>query len=147
MKVNAENDPLEIRSYQESDEKAVVQLWRDCDLVVPWNDPVQDIHRKLRVQREMFLVALLGSRLIATVMAGYEGHRGKINYLAVSPDYRKIGYGRRLMEEAETRLRAQGCPKISLRIRSSNAGAMEFYKRIGFSTDDVVSMGKCLEED
>ena len=147
MKVNAGNDPLEIRSYRESDEKAVVQLWRDCDLVVPWNDPVKDIHRKLRVQRDMFLVALLGSRLIATVMAGYEGHRGRINYLAISPDCRKIGYGRRLMDEAEARLRAEGCAKISLRIRSSNAGAMEFYKRIGYSIDDVVSMGKRLEED
>ena len=67
---------LEIRSYRESDEKAVVQLWRDCGLVVPRNDPVKDIHRKLGVQADMFLVALRGRRLVGTVMAGYEGHRG-----------------------------------------------------------------------
>ena len=138
---------MEIRSYREPDEKAVVQLWRDCGLVVPGNDPVKDIHRKLRVQQDMFLVGLLGSRLVAAVMAGYEGHRDWINYLAVSPDYRKSGYGRRLMEEAEARLRALGCPKINLQIRSSNADVIEFYKRIGFSMDDVVSMGKRLLED
>ena len=80
-------------------------------------------------------------------MEGYEGHRGWINYLAVAPDCRESGCGRRLMEEAEVRLRAMGCPKISLQIRSSNADVIEFYRRIGFSVDDVVSMGKRLEED
>lgn len=138
---------LEIRSYQESDQAAVVQLWRDCGLVVRWNDPAKDIHRKLAVQRDMFLVGLLGSRLVAAVMAGYQGHRGWINYLAVAPDCRKSGYGRRMMAEAEACLRALGCPKINLQIRNSNTDVIEFYDRIGYSVDDVVSMGKRLEED
>ena len=67
---------LEIRAYRESDHDAVVDLWRDCNLVVPWNDPTKDISRKLLIQRDMFLVGILGTRLIATVMVGYEGHRG-----------------------------------------------------------------------
>ena len=138
---------MEIRSYRESDQDAVVRLWQDCGLVVPWNDPVKDIHRKLGIQWDMFLVGLVGSRLVAAVMAGYEGHRGWINYLAVAPDCRRSGYGRRLMEEAEASLRALGCPKINLQIRSSNADVIEFYERIGYSVDDVVSMGKRLEKD
>ncbi len=138
---------LQIRSYQESDQDAVVVLWRACSLVVPWNDPVKDIQRKLRVQGDMFLVGLLDAQLVAAVMAGYEGHRGWINYLAAHPDYQNSGFGRRLMEEVEARLRALGCPKINLQVRSSNAEVIEFYKRIGYSIDDVVSMGKRLEED
>ncbi|MCZ6866263.1 MAG: GNAT family acetyltransferase [Chloroflexi bacterium] len=138
---------LEVRSYREPDEEAVVQLWRDCGLVMPWNDPVKDIYRKLRVQRELFLVGLLGSRMVAVVMAGYEGHRGWVNYLAVAPDCQKSGYGRRMMEEAEARFRALGCAKINLQIRRSNTGVIEFYERIGFSVGDEVSMGKRLEED
>ena len=114
---------------------------------MPWNDPEKDIHSKLRVQRDMFLVGLLGTRLVATVMAGYEGHRGWINYVAVAPDCQKNGFGRRLMDEAEARLRRLGCPKINLQVRNSNADAIDFYKRIGFSVDDVVSMGKRLQED
>ena len=89
----------------------------------------------------------LDSRLVATLMAGYEGHRGWINYLAVAKECRKQGIGRRLMGEAEARPRAAGCPKISLQIRSSNAEAGAFYRSLGFSMDDVVSMGKRLIPD
>ena len=108
---------------------------------------MKDISRKLRFQRDMFLVGSLGARLVATVMAGYEGHRGWINYLAVATDCRERGFGRRLMEEAERRLRAIGCLKINLQVRRSNADVIEFYRTIGYSVDDVVSMGKRLDED
>ena len=138
---------LTVREYRESDEEAVVALWQACDLVVPWNDPRKDISRKLTIQRDLFLVGTLGSRLVATVIAGYEGHRGWINYLAVDPEVRGRGYGRDLMSHAETRLKTLGCPKINLQVRSSNLGAIAFYERIGYSIDDVVSMGKRLEAD
>ncbi len=138
---------LVMRAYRETDEDAVVELWRECGLVVPWNDPKKDIRRKLSVQREMFLVGLVGSDLVATVMAGYEGHRGWINYLAVAVDSRARGFGRRMMDEAEARLRKMGCPKINLQIRMSNSGVIDFYQALGYSVDDVVSMGKRLEAD
>ena len=138
---------LEIRAYRESDLDDVVALWRECGLVVPWNDPVRDINRKLGVQRQMFLVGSLHSTLVATVMAGYEGHRGWINYLAVAAGYRSRGLARRLLSEAEELLRGMGCPKINLQVRSSNVDVVEFYKRVGYSVDDVVSMGKRLEAD
>lgn len=99
---------LEIRVYRESDEDNVVALWRQCGLVVPWNDPVKDIRRKLRMQPHLFLVGFSNGQLAATIMAGYEGHRGWINYLAVAPEYRRQGFGRLMMDEAETRLREMG---------------------------------------
>ncbi len=138
---------LRIRPYREADERAVVVLWRDSGLVVPWNDPVEDIARKLHVQRDLFLVGSLDGRVVATVMAGYEGHRGWINYLAVTHDCRRQGFGLRMMDAAERRLRAMGCPKINLQIRRSNAQAMDFYRSIGFVEDEVISMGKRLVED
>jgi ribosomal protein S18 acetylase RimI-like enzyme len=80
-------------------------------------------------------------------MAGYDGHRGWINYLAVHPDHQQTGIGRRMVEEVEIRLLAIGCPKINLQVRSTNTGVIEFYTRIGYKTDDVVSLGKRLEPD
>ena len=49
-------------------------------------------------------VVMRDGKVVATCMAGYEGHRGWINYLAVSPHHRRQGIGRRIMEEAEKRL-------------------------------------------
>ena len=138
---------MEVRPFDTADEAAVVRLWTDCGLVVPWNDPSRDIQRKLKVQPEMLLVGCLDGLVIATVMAGYDGHRGWINYLAVHPDHQREGIGRRMMKEAENRLRAAGCPKINLQVRRSNAAVIEFYERIGFKRDDVVSLGKRLEHD
>ena len=138
---------IEIRAYRESDQDDVVNLWRECELVKPWNDPIKDIRRKLDVQRDLFLVGLLDGKLVATVIAGYEGHRGWINYLAVSKECREMGFGRLMMDEAEERLRAIGCPKINLQIRSSNIDVIKFYASLGYSEDDLVSMGKRLEQD
>ena len=85
--------------------------------------------------------------VIATVMAGYDGHRGWISYLGVDPALLKRGYGRQIMLRAEELLRERGCPKINLQIRSSNREVIEFYHRLGFSFDDVLSMGKRLVPD
>ena len=138
---------LLIRPCLEPDQDAVVELWQECGLTVPWNDPKKDIRRKLSVQRDMFLIGLVDNKVVATVMAGYEGHRGWINYLAISPAHQKQGYGRRMMDEAESRLRELGCPKINLQIRTSNTDVIDFYKALGYSVDDVVSMGKRLDPD
>lgn len=138
---------LEIRSFVEEDQEAVVALWQRCDLVRPWNDPRRDIARKLQVQRDLFLVGELEGEIVASAMVGYDGHRGWINYLAVDPKQRRRGYGRDLMAAAEERLRELGCPKINLQVRSSNTAVVDFYDRIGFARDDVVSFGKRLVDD
>lgn len=134
----------DIRSFAPHEADAVVALWRRCGLVVPWNDPYRDISRKLDVQGDLFLVAVAGAEVVGTVMAGYDGHRGWLNYLAVDPSHRGEGLGRALVGEAEQRLRAFGCPKINLQIRTSNREVVDFYRALGFSVDDVVSMGKRL---
>lgn len=136
---------LEIRPYKEVDETQVIQIWSDCGLVVPWNDPKKDIDRKLAVQRHLFLVGCTEGNVIATVMAGYEGHRGWINYLAVKPNHQGAGIGKFMMEKAERLLKAEGCAKINLQVRSSNEKVIKFYKKIGFKADDVVSLGKRIE--
>ena len=138
---------IEIRSYEPRDEIHVIRLWEDCGLVVPWNSPIRDIRRKYEVQPEMFLVCSMSNKIIATVMAGYDGHRGWINYLAVHPDHHRTGIGGRMMEEAEILLRAAGCPKINLQVRKTNTNVIEFYKKIGYKADDVISLGKRLVPD
>lgn len=138
---------MKIRIFQPSDQPSVISLWERCELLRPWNDPTKDIQRKLDVQPEMFLVGVLDEHVVATVMAGYEGHRGWVNYLAIAPEHRQKGLGRAMMAQAESLLKQTGCPKVNLQIRGANASAIEFYRRIGYQVDDVVSLGKRLVQD
>jgi ribosomal protein S18 acetylase RimI-like enzyme len=138
---------LEVRPFEASDRAALIELWRRCDLARPWNDPDRDIDRKLARDRELLLVGLVDGELVATVMAGYDGHRGWVNYLGVDPSARAAGHGAAMMLAAEARLRELGCPKVNLQIRTSNLDAVRFYESIGYSMDDVVSMGRRLIDD
>lgn len=139
--------PFIVRAFQLEDEADVIVLWARCNLIRSWNDPRKDIQRKLRVQPDLFLVGMVGERIVATVMAGYEGHRGWINYLAVGPEAQGQGYGRQMMEAAELRLRAIGCAKLNLLVRTSNQGVLDFYERLGYQRDEVFCLGKRLEFD
>jgi len=138
---------MEIRTFEIQDEEQIIALWKECNLVVPWNDPKKDIQRKLKVNPELFIVGIVDGKIVGTIMGGYEGHRGWVNYLAVSPSHQRKGYGRQLMEAVEVRLRAIGCPKINLQVRETNLTVIEFYKSIGYNLDNVVGMGKRLEND
>ena len=138
---------LLIRPFKEVDEEALVSLWNMCKLTVPCNNPYKDIARKLKVQAELFLVGYLEDKLIASVMAGYDGHRGYINYFAVHPDFQARGYGKQLMDNVENRLRELGCPKINLQIREGNDKVFSYYQKLGFVEEKRINMGKRLEDD
>ena len=138
---------LHIRPFALADSEAVIAIWQACKLTVPWNDPHKDIARKMQVNPELFLVAEWNGRIAGTVMGGYEGHRGWINYLAVAPDCQKQGVGRALMAAAEAKLMALGCPKINLQVRKSNTAVIQFYGHLGYHIDDVISLGKRLIAD
>ena len=136
---------MTIRPYQNADEEQVIALWHECNLVVPWNDPHQDIQRKQQVQPELFLVGEEEGRVVATVMAGYEGRRGWLNLLAVAPEFQRQGLGRQIVEAAEALLRERGCPKVNLQVRATNQEVIAFYERLGYKVEHIVSMGKRLD--
>lgn len=136
---------LTIRPFKAEDEHAAIDLWQRCDLVRPWNDPHEDIAIKMTTQPDLFLVGEQDSNLIATAMAGFDGHRGWVSYFAVDPESQGQGIGRTLMAEVERLLKLRGVPKINLQVRTSNKGVIAFYQSLGFKIDDVVGMGKRLD--
>ncbi len=138
---------VRIRSYRETDNRKVIQLWKECDLVVPWNNPQRDIARKRTVQSELFLIGLIEEEIIATAMVGYDGHRGWVYYLAVKPNYQQQEVGKQMMKEAENRLLEIGCPKLNIMVRTTNLDVINFYKAIGYKVDAVTNLGKRLKPD
>lgn len=139
---------VSIREFAEGDTEDVVALWETCGLTRPWNDPRADISRKLSTQPELFLIGQTPEpRVVGSVMAGYDGHRGWMYYLATAPSHRGIGLGKALVAEVESRLEAVGCPKVQLMVRSENGQVTEFYEALGYDTSDVLVLGKRLIAD
>lgn len=138
---------MRIRPFAPTDEAAVVALWQACGLTRPWNDPHRDIARKLTEQPDLFLVGTVDGAVMASVMAGYDGHRGWVYYLAVAAAHRGAGHGRTLMREVERLLEARGCPKINLLVRTTNTGVLDFYHSLGYAADDAVPLGRRLIPD
>ena len=137
----------DIRAFEVGDTEQVVDLWERCGLVRAWNDPRKDIERKLTVQPELFFVAERGGRIAASAMAGYDGHRGWLYYVAVAPELQGGGLGRAIFRHAEEALLALGCPKVNVQIRSGNETVAAFWNGLGFSPDGATGLGKRLIPD
>ena len=138
---------VEIRTFDPAETDDVVALWDEAGLTRPWNDPRADIERMRAVWPDLLLAAVDGDRIAGTVMAGYDGHRGWIYYLASAADRRGEGIGRMLVGEAERRLRALGCPKVQLMVRPGNEIVFAFYDQVGYERFDVGMTGKRLIVD
>ncbi len=136
---------MKIRAFQQSDESAVVALWKEVFAYSePRNDPARVVRQKLAFQPELFFVAAVDDEVVGTVMGGYDGHRGWIYSLAVDPAYRRQKIGAALVRHVEQALRELGCPKINLQVLSSNAATVEFYAKLGYRVEERISMGKTL---
>lgn len=129
-----------IRTFAAADKEEVIILWNLCGLIVPSNNPEKDIELKMSFQPELFFIAESENIIIGTVMTGYDGHRGWLNYLGVHPEYRGTGCGKMLVEFSIQKLKELNCPKLNLQVRNSNTGVIDFYKRLGFAEHDVISL-------
>jgi ribosomal protein S18 acetylase RimI-like enzyme len=138
---------MRIRIYDKSHESDVISLWKQVLAYrEPRNDPATVIRQKMAVQPELFFVAVIDQKVAGTVMGGFDGHRGWIYTLAVDPAHRGQKVGTALIHHVEKALAELGCPKINLQVLESNAGAVEFYRKLGYRVEERISMGKVLGE-
>ncbi|KAB2910220.1 MAG: GNAT family acetyltransferase [Hyphomicrobiaceae bacterium] len=134
---------MEIASYREEHFAGIKALWAEVNPDDrPWNSPEIAIPMKMSVQPELFLVALEEGNVVGTTMAGFDGHRGWLHLVAVKPSHRRRGIATRLLQEAERRLEALGCPKINLQVLAGNTAAVNLYKSLGFDVEERVSMSR-----
>lgn len=134
-----------IRPYESKDHAQVVALWSDVFRDdPPWNEPASMIRRKLSVQPELFLVAVVDDQVVGTVMAGFDGVRGWIHHLAVRGSHRRRGIASALMGAAEKGLEIAGCPKVNLQVRATNRQVIAFYRSLGYELEERASLGKRL---
>lgn len=137
---------LDIHLTSPADAPAVIALWDRCGLTRPWNDPQADFNRALAQEASTILVARDADGVAGSVMVGDDGHRGWVYYLSTDPARHKQGVGRALMAAAEAWLKARGCPKIQFMVRTSNAQALGFYERLNYAPQEVVTLGRFLND-
>ncbi|WP_455604999.1 GNAT family N-acetyltransferase [Cellulosimicrobium funkei] len=154
---------LVFTEVEDADVEAVVALWRECGLTRPWNDPYRDLaDARLgetstvlvgRATRDLPTVAPDGApetpgvaagELVATAMAGVDGHRGWLYYVAVDPRVQGRGAGRATVVAAEAWLAAQGARAVRLMVRATNDAVRGFYERLGYADQECVVLGRPL---
>jgi ribosomal protein S18 acetylase RimI-like enzyme len=136
---------LSIVPIEDRDIPEVVALWQHCGSTRPWNDPEADIALARKDTNSTVLLARDGGALVASVLVGHDGHRGWVYYVTVDPDHRFKGYGRVIMDAAETWLRAKGILKLQLMVRKENTQVHAFYQSIGYYNQQTVTFAKWLD--
>ncbi len=132
---------MHIRKFQEQDTQALIALWtRVFPDDPPHNEPSQVIAAKLKVD-DLIFVCEHGNQIVGACMAGYDGHRGWLYAVAVSPEHRRSGTGTLLVTAVLEELKSLGCIKVNLQIRATNVAVAAFYQSLGFATEDRLSMG------
>lgn len=129
-----------------ADTEALVALWEACGLTRPWNDPRADIALAIETPTSDILILRNAEEVVASAMVGFDGHRGWVYYLAVSPTEQHKGLGRQLMVACEDWLRQRGCLKIQFMVRDGNDTVIGFYQRLGYGRQPVVTLGRRLDE-
>lgn len=135
-----------IRAIEDADVPAVIALWHEAGVARPWNDPATDIAFARRGPHGTVLVAEVGGRIVASAMAGEDGHRGWLYYVAVAPGQQGTGLGRRMVEAGEAWLAARGVWKVQLLVRRENEGVLGFYDHLGYRDTQAVCLQKVIAQ-
>lgn len=134
-----------IREFKMEDHSEVVALWQVCGLQLGKSDSRESIEKILQRDPDLFLVVEDGETIVGAVMGRFDGRRGWIQHLAVSPDYQSQGLGRKLLQEVEKRLQARGCEKVNLLVTLENASVQNFYQQVGYNGYELIFMEKWLQ--
>ena len=137
---------MNTRSAAAGDSKHLIRLWRACGLLRPWDDPAADIALALDTAVATILIGETRGTVAASVMAGFDGHRGWLHYVAVRPDLRGRGLGRQIVTAAESRLLQQGCPKVDLIVRDGDDRAIDVCRALGYHREPRALLSKWLRE-
>jgi ribosomal protein S18 acetylase RimI-like enzyme len=136
---------IQIRKFRLSDYEEVVNLWQKTGLVLRPGDDLEGIGLKLKRDRDLFLIAEKDHKIVGVVMGAWDGRRGWINHLAVSPNFQRLGVGRSLLDEVERRLASKGALKVNAQVHKRNKVSLDFFGALGYEVHaDLLMVGKTL---
>ena len=121
-----------VRPMTEEDIPAALALWQGLPGIgLRDADSPPALARFLRRNPGLSFVAVAGGELVGVSLAGQDGRRGYLHHVAVRPDCRKRGTGRRLVEACVAALSAEGIEKVNFWVKADNAACLAFWSRLG----------------
>jgi len=124
-----------VREARREDCPAVLELWRQAEAVPSTTDSSEELDRLVGEDRGLFLVAEDSSRLVGSIIGGWDGWRGSMYRLAVAPGSRRQGLARALVAEVERRLRARGARRITALVVKTEEEALALWEAAGYDHD------------
>lgn len=124
---------ITFRAAQSGEASTVLTFWRQSDAQPTNTDDVVSIERLLTFDSSGALIlAEEDERLVGCVVAAWDGWRGNIYRLCVTPSYRRQGLGQRLLDEAERRLREVGAVRLAGIVDDDDDRAIRFWRTSGW---------------
>src|SRR5712692_4654810 len=139
---------MRIREFRLKDYDSVFELWLEAGLPLRPGDRKDEVAQKLRRDPELFLVAEERGRILAAVIGAWDGRRGWIYHLAVTPKEQRRGVGTILVGELERRMSRKGVAKVNAVVYRDNQKSIRFFKKLGYQLDErSLLFGKLLREE
>jgi GNAT superfamily N-acetyltransferase len=135
--------PPQLRTYAAGEGARLRAFWEIVDFKSLGDDD-ESLDRLAARNPGLMLVAEAEDRIVGTALGAWDGRRGWIYHVAVAPELRRTGLGRRLIHEVERRLRALGCPKVNVIVRDDNAEGRRFWDALGYASPPARQFGKEL---
>ncbi|OQY91791.1 MAG: hypothetical protein B6D39_06000 [Anaerolineae bacterium UTCFX2] len=128
------------------DYSTIIALWENAGdgIHVRRSDEPAEIQKKLQRDPDLFLLAEYQGEVIGSVLGGFDGRRGMMYHLAVTPEHRERGVATLLVEELERRLRLKGCIRYYLMVTKANLTAIQYYEKRGWELMDLYTYAKDL---
>jgi ribosomal protein S18 acetylase RimI-like enzyme len=124
---------FEIRPLTLSDYDPVYALWATCEGIgLSAADSRPEIDRFLRRNPGLAFAAWSGPQLAGAVLTGEDGRRGYLYHLAVSPQHRRQGIGRALVQRCVFGLKERGIQKCHIFVYADNQAGIAFWSQLGF---------------
>lgn len=140
---------MTVRVMKTDDYDAVHALWLSCKGIGLNNldDSREGIKRFLERNPNTCFAAEDGGKVIGAILAGSDGRRGYIYHTAVSPEYRRQGIAKHLVDAALDALQGLGINKAALVVFGRNTDGNAFWESVGFTVrDDLIYRNKTLTE-
>ena len=128
---------FQLRTGQQRDAPAVLQLWRDAGIRPTPTDDEDALRVRAAREDGLFQVAESDGRVIGTIIGGWDGWRGNIYRLAVQPEFRRRGVARALVHSVEKEMLDHGVRRIHVLLAQPELAehAVEFWKSMGYAAD------------